>query len=241
VGCWTNTTPTDTGANQEPANDVAEVDADADAEVEVEVDAEEGGNIIDTLKERNGVEWEANLDVPALAGDMDDTVQEYVFDVEKSTLNWEAGKIIPGGDHNGTVAIKSGTSTYVNSMLDTATAVLDMTTIVSDSSGLDGHLKNEDFFDVENHPEATIVITSTETVSDEENGDYVMATADLTIKDITNEVTFPIYSEEYYDVANITIDRTLWDIRYGSNKFFDDLKDNAIKDEIEFEVNIVYL
>jgi polyisoprenoid-binding protein YceI len=116
-----------------------------------------------------------------------------------------------------------------------------MTTIVSDSAGLDGHLKNEDFFDVENHPEATIAITSTQAVSDEENGDYVMATADLTIKDITNTVTFPIYSEESLDVAKITIDRTLWDIRYGSNKFFDDLKDKAIKDEIDFEVNIAYV
>jgi hypothetical protein len=39
--------------------------------------------------------------------------------------------------------------------------------------------------------------------------------------------------------AKITIDRTKWDIKYGSDKFFEDLADKAIKDEIEFDVTVV--
>lgn len=188
----------------------------------------EASGIIDALKERNDV---------AVDGDTDVAVT-YVMNTEASSVNWEAGKIIPGGDHYGTVQLKEGSAVYVNNMLQSATAVLDMTTIASDSAWLDGHLKNEDFFDVENHPEATIVISSVETTDDPV---ATIATADLTIKWITNEITFPITSNDSLDVANITIDRTLWDIRYGSAKFFDDLADKAIKDEIEFEVNIAYV
>ncbi len=151
-------------------------------------------------------------------------------------MNWEAGKIIPGGDHYGTVAIKNGSAVYEEGELVSAEATIDMTTIASEAGGgLDGHLKNEDFFDVANHPEAMIAITST-SKSDE----GMTATADLTIKGITNEITFPIVADGERYTANFSIDRTLWDIKYGSAKFFDDLKDKAIKDMIDFEVNIAY-
>lgn len=225
-----------------PAVDVVNDVADA---VEEWVDnvmegAEEAGNdasgIIDALKERNEIQEPAGEDIDEVAGE--DTAGEvtYVIDTDASTLNWEAGKIVPGGDHAGTVDIKEGSAVYMDNMLQSASAVLDMTTIVSDSAWLDGHLKNEDFFDVENHPEATIVITSTEKV-----GDITIATADLTIKWITNVITFPVVADENWEMAEFTIDRTLWDIKYGSATFFDDLADKAIKDDIEFEINIAYV
>jgi polyisoprenoid-binding protein YceI len=65
-------------------------------------------------------------------------------------------------------------------------------------------------------------------------------TADLTIKGITKSITFPatfkMVGNKFEGVAKITIDRTLWDIKYGSSNFFEGLGDKAIKNEIELSV-----
>ena len=45
-----------------------------------------------------------------------------------------------------------------------------------------------------------------------------------------NELTFK--SEVF------TIDRTEWDIKYKSGRFFDDLKDKIINDEVEFVIEV---
>jgi polyisoprenoid-binding protein YceI len=56
----------------------------------------------------------------------------------------------------------------------------------------------------------------------------------LTIKGITNDIEFPaaIYMQkgELHAKATFDLDRTKWDIRYGSNKFFDNLANNVIDD-----------
>ena len=39
-------------------------------------------------------------------------------------------------------------------------------------------------------------------------------------------------------MANVEIDRTEYDIRYGSSSFFDDLKDKAIYDEFDLNVTL---
>lgn len=168
---------------------------------------------------------------------------ETVFEIDTtaSIVNWEGGRIIPGGDHYGTVAVKSGKMVYGKMGVESGEAVLDMTTIVSEAGDkLNGHLKNEDFFDVENHPEATLVITSTD-LQESPDGDVTVVTADLTIKGMTNEITFPAVEDEYGTTAEFSIDRTRWDIKYGSARFFDDLADKAIKDEIDFEVSLKYV
>lgn len=191
--------------------------------------------VIDVVDAEDGEDME---DVVAVdAEDAEKTV--FVMDTDSSEISWKADRVLSAG-HYGTIALKSGTAVYVNSRLTSAEAVIDMTTIASEAGEkLDTHLSNEDFFDVENHPEASIVITSTE-VTEGVDGEVVTATADLTIKGITQEITFPLTEDTNGTTALITIDRTLWDIKYGSEKFFDDLADKAIKDTIEFEVKIVY-
>ena len=56
----------------------------------------------------------------------------------------------------------------------------------------------------------------------------------LTIKGIAKDVTFPariIRNDQGYEATGkIDLDRTRWDIRYGSGKFFDNLGDKMIHD-----------
>ena len=101
------------------------------------------------------------------------------------------------------------------------------------------HLKSPDFFDVEKFPFSTMVITKVALI----NGENKKITGNLTIKGITNPVTFPaiINVKDGIVKANgkLVIDRTKWGIRYNSGKFYANLADQTISDSIEFDMKIV--
>jgi hypothetical protein len=64
----------------------------------------------------------------------------------------------------------------------------------------------------------------------------------MTIKGITNEISFPakvsLANGTVKAVGTAKLDRTKWDIRYGSGKFFDGLGDKMIYDEFEITFDI---
>jgi hypothetical protein len=92
------------------------------------------------------------------------------------------------------------------------------------------HLKNADFFDVKKFPFSTIAISRVESINVEDKE----ITGNLTIKGITHPVSLPAKVEVKDGIVKangkLVIDRTLWDVRYKSGKFFDNLKDQAIAD-----------
>lgn len=168
----------------------------------------------------------------------------YVANVETSVLNWKGSK--PTGTHNGTVAIKDGSFIVADGTLIGGSFNFDMGSITvldipadDDMNGkLTGHLKSGDFFDVENNPTASFVITGV----DQTEG--ITITGDLTVKGITQSISFPaeVAATETGVVmkgAPFMIDRTKFGIEYKSKSIFDDLKDKFIDDEFEvsFEVN----
>lgn len=168
------------------------------------------------------------------------------FDVntEKSSLKWLGKKVT--GQHDGTVNVKGGTIETDGSKLTGGSFVIDMTTIkvldIEDAEyngKLKGHLESDDFFSVSSHPEATFVITKV-TKAD---GDQYNVTGSLTIKGITNSITFPakvmVKKSGVIATADFTIDRTKWDVKYGSGSFFDGLGDKTINDDIAFTLYLV--
>jgi len=160
-----------------------------------------------------------------------------------STIVWTAKKVT--GKHNGTVTIKEGHLDINDGVLTGGSFVIDMTSItVTDLQGggkakLEGHLKSDDFFSVETFPTATLVITEAQAKGD---GNYDIK-ADLTIKGITNPIQFSAVVKPEGNLikatADIKVDRTLYDVRYGSGKFFSNLGDNMINDEFELAVSLV--
>ena len=155
-----------------------------------------------------------------------------------SYIIWKGYKVT--GEHDGTVTFKSGNLTFDNDQLIGGDLVVDMTSIVvGDLSGggktkLEGHLKSPDFFGVESHPTASIKLTKVNPRGKE--GEY-RVTAKLTIKNITKEVKFDASISNGGGTATIKIDRSDFDIRYGSGSFFDSLGDKTIYDE--FDLNIL--
>lgn len=169
---------------------------------------------------------------------------EYKVDLSQSKVNWTGRKIT--GEHSGTIKLTDGKLILDGDKLSGGSFTIDMasiknTDITDAESGkdLEGHLKSEDFFATEKYPKARFVITK---VSPSDNKQSQI-TGNLTIKGITKEVRFPATIQTEGDkvkaTAKIVVDRTLFDIRYGSGSFFDDLGDKAIDNN--FELNVALL
>ncbi len=164
-------------------------------------------------------------------------------DAEKSTVKWMGSKITEG--HVGSINIQKGVLMIEHGTLVGGQISIDMTSIENtDQEGkwkanLEGHLKSDDFFDVEKFPLATITITKA--IKGTEHNYKIIA--DLTIKGITHSITFDaevnINKVEFFAAAKIKIDRTKWDIVYNSGNFFKDLGDKLILDEIEFDIYLL--
>ena len=156
--------------------------------------------------------------------------------VEKSQVNWKGYKVT--GQHEGTINLTSGSLIFDGETLTGGKFIMDMTSIsTTDLEGdtkdkLDGHLKSADFFGIEKFPTATLDFIN---ISGKD-GSYKIK-ANLTIKETTKAVEFTMTVNENTATANVEIDRTEYDIKYGSSSFFDGLKDKAIYDN--FDLNVV--
>lgn len=174
-----------------------------------------------------------------------DPPAEVQIDLQKSEITWSGKKVT--GAHNGTIKLKSGSLIMEEGMLKGGTFEIDMTSIANvDMAGkdgqakLEGHLKSADFFNVAEYPTSTLELTSV--IHRGTEGSYKV-TADLTIKGISKPVKFntQIVEENGMKVAksNIVVDRSEYDVRYGSGSFFDNLGDKTIYDEFELDVELV--
>lgn len=159
--------------------------------------------------------------------------------VSESKVTWKGYKVT--GSHDGTIDLKSGFLMMEGKNLTGGEFVIDMTSIAcSDLAAgkgkekLEGHLKSDDFFGVEKHSTAKLVIKSSENF----NKNSYTVKGDLTIKGITKPVTLVISMFENKATATMKVDRSKFDVRYGSGSFFDDLGDKTIYDEFDLVVDM---
>lgn len=167
------------------------------------------------------------------------TITEKPVKTEESSVVWKGYKV--GGEHTGTINLKSGTLLFDGKILTGGSFIIDMTTInTTDLEGeykgkLDGHLKSNDFFGVEEFPTATLEITS---VSGKDN--QYNAEADITIKGITETITFPITVGEDSASVQLKIDRTKHNITYQSPSLLETIKDKAIYNDFDLNVTLKF-
>jgi polyisoprenoid-binding protein YceI len=164
----------------------------------------------------------------------------YTVDVAKSSITWIGKKVT--GSHNGTISLKSGSLNVNGKNVTGGTFVMDMTSIkdADGSEKLEGHLKADDFFGSSKFPTSTFVITKVAG-----SGANINVSGNLTIKGITKPITFPATVTVNTDgtvsalAGKIVVDRTKYDIKYGSKSIFDSLGDKAIDDNFEIGVKLV--
>jgi polyisoprenoid-binding protein YceI len=159
---------------------------------------------------------------------------------DESTVMWKAYKVT--GSHSGTVQLTAGSLNFDGNTLVGGTFTVDMTSLIStDLEGgskekLEGHLKSDDFFGVENHPSSTLVFTEVKATG---KNSYEV-TGDLTIKGITKPVTFDLSIYGSKATASVKVDRAEYNVRYGSGSFFDNLGDKTIYDEFDLVVDLQF-
>jgi polyisoprenoid-binding protein YceI len=161
-----------------------------------------------------------------------------------TTVNWTGKKVL--GLHTGTVDVESGFLEVADGLIKGGEINIDMTSIVvtdiEDSKTHDeflGHLQNDDFFSVERFKTARLEVTGS-TPADNNN---LTVSGHLTIKDITHPISFNAKTEVFTDflhsMGEMIIDRALYNIRYGSGKFFANLGNKLIYDEFVLQFKLI--
>ena len=170
--------------------------------------------------------------------------QKYSVSKESSILEWTGKKVT--GEHNGTLKLKSGEFTLSDNMIISGKFTVDMTTIVcldleneEYNKKLVGHLMSDDFFGTSKYPTAIFIINKSSKIS---NNEYLVK-GDLTIKGITHPIEFKVFQTKTNEGLKfkgaLVVDRTKYDIRYGSGKFFESLGDNMIYDDFIVELDLL--
>ncbi len=169
---------------------------------------------------------------------------DYKLNKTESKVKWNGKKVT--GEHYGTIEIKSGNLIIEDFKIKGGSVQMDMNSIISEdltnesmNKKLVGHLKSDDFFSVEKFPVSALEIKNVK----HKAGNVYAITAGLTIKGITKEIEFDVnlaFSGKNLKAEGIMeVDRTLYDIRFRSGKFFSGLGDNLIYDKFTLNFNIV--
>ena len=174
----------------------------------------------------------------------------YLVDASQSVVHWSGRNM--NSIHTGTLKIKEGSIGFAGNESMTGQIVLDMDSISNTDLAdpawnqmLVAHLKSEDFFDVAQYPVARIAITRCERLAEPGSGvPNFRLTADLSIKGVTRETAFPasVVVEEDGTLkahAHFDFDRTLWNVKYGSAKFFKQLGMHLVDDLVSLDLKIV--
>ncbi|MDZ4845099.1 MAG: YceI family protein [Chitinophagales bacterium] len=165
----------------------------------------------------------------------------YKIDTKASTLQWTGYHLAKSYEHTGNVTIKSGNLVTDDEKITGGEFVIDMNTITDedlkdakDNAKLVNHLKSEDFFAINQFPEAKLVIKGSE-----KKGDNVYkTTADLTIRGITKTITFDtkvtkLTDNEITASADIIINRTDFKVMYGWK-----VENAMLSGEFKMQVNL---
>ena len=169
---------------------------------------------------------------------------KYKADVANSKITWLGKKIT--GEHTGTINLSEGEFTINNDILSKAIFQIDMTSIKNTDltdetykAKLEGHLKSDDFFGVEKFPKASFV--SDKSVKIQKGTTFI--SGKITIKGVTQPISIKTVITNTPDgikiYASITIDRTKFNLKYGSGSFFDNLGDKTIYDDFNVTLNLL--
>ena len=192
---------------------------------------------------------EANTSEAEAATVAESTSEKYTVNIAESVIAWKGFK--PTGTHNGTINIENGVFATEKGQLHSGTFLIDMKSIVNiDLEGdykanLENHLKGTvegkegDFFNVTKFPTGAFEITGSEVME----GGKTMLSGNLALKGQKHKISFPVTVTIEGDVMTIaseafTIDRTKWNINYGSKSVFDNLGDKFINDDMELAITI---
>ncbi|HMQ05843.1 MAG TPA: YceI family protein [Saprospiraceae bacterium] len=162
--------------------------------------------------------------------------------ISSSKVAWKGHKVL--GSHHGSISIQSGDLQFSeDGMLVGGHFSIDMNSITCEdltgnsNAKLVAHLKSDDFFSSSTYPEAKFQITRV--VPKGTPGDFKIV-GDLTIKNITKEIKFEAKITDTQAFAAVKVDRSDFNVRFGSGSFFSNLGDKTIYDEFDLDITLVF-
>ena len=169
----------------------------------------------------------------------------YSLLIDDSELSW-IGTELSTKTHTGTIDFTDGTIVVDSDNTISGNVKINMSTInVTDLQGrskemLERHLRSSDFFEVESYSEAKFSFISK---SFDKLSNQISFVGDLTIKDITNPISFNATLLETSPFlkakAVLSFDRSKYNVRFRSGNFFENLGDKLILDEIDVNIRLV--
>ena len=187
---------------------------------------------------------------PDLSPASPDLQGRIAIDLKESRIRWIGRNLL--NLHEGLLALKSGHLDFDAGKVTGGEFVIDMRSIRS--TDLEGdelhdvlirHLMDHDFFEVETYPEARFAIRSATPLDEVQAGaPNLKIDGTLTLKDVTAPLTFTAISGLTDDgkaaaQASFAIDRTKWNVKYGSGRLFRNLGGHLVNDLIELQLRIV--
>ena len=169
---------------------------------------------------------------------------DYVMDNDNSSIKW-TGRELSTKSHYGSLQMKNGSLTVNTDGTVNGIIKIDMTTIDCEDlqgrskASLERHLRSDDFFSVESHPIATLTFKSEGGIG---AGNKLAFNGDLEIKGISHPISFESelksVDPKVSALADMTFDRSKYNVRFRSGTFFQNLGDKLIYDDIEISVDI---
>jgi len=169
--------------------------------------------------------------------------ETYHVDTEASTVRWVGSKIL--GEHNGTLKLHEGSVTLEEGKLQEGSFTIDMRTLVNkDLEGdqrekLENWLRSEEMFYVERYPFVVFEITSVQSLDEDQQ--YQLE-GELTIKGVSHRISFPANVQKEGKTlmaeAELTFDRTRWNLNYGSGGVIGGLGNFAIEEDVSVQISL---
>lgn len=174
---------------------------------------------------------------------------EYQIDTEQSMVEWFGRN--PNTKHFGTVRISKGQIQIENGNM-TGAVEIDMNSIENINLAGDelqpvlvSHLKSDDFFLVKTFPTATFTINGGNLVEDAHlSAPNYEVNGALELRGVKADLSFtatiaPADDNGLVAEAHFDIDRTHWNVIYGSTRFFENLGMHLVFDLISVQMKIV--
>ena len=166
--------------------------------------------------------------------------QSITADTSQSNIRWY-GEELTGKTHFGDLSFKAAQIELQDGVITGGIFIVDMMSLsVEDLSGpgktkLEGHLRSDDFFSVERNPEAKLKINQKAKLESNEQKLH----GELEIKGIQHPIDFTMtLGDNNSALAQLTFDRSKYNIRFRSGSFFENLGDKLIIDDIRMEVSL---
>ena len=160
-----------------------------------------------------------------------------------SDVQWIGRKVT--GEHNGHIQVSGGFIVKSKGKLKSGEILMDMQSIIVDdiedpkwNQKLVTHLKDDDFFNSEKYPTAKFVFNKFKG-----KGADTHVSGEMTIRDksvLMNLIlNVAVDTDSSYAMGSIDIDRSLFDVKYGSGSFFEGLGDKMIMDEFSLNFKVI--